>query len=209
MEKNVILILNIALSMVCFAEKSVAIELWEPVLKENGILIEAKKVQSGVIPFRASTIIKSRLDSVFQVLTNLKDKSEWAPKLKEVRVHSEISRYEFVFSELYSTPWPAKDREFLLHGSVEWVSDDEVIIRARDAAGKAPADKSHVQAEVRRLDLSLFRLSEKETKVVFTFEGHLGGWIPLWLSNLIQKKWPYQFLLKLNERILTKKEAHQ
>ena len=69
--------------------------------------------------------------------------------------------------------------------------------------------KDHVLAQVNNLDLTLKRLTETKTAVEFVFMGDLKGWIPVWITNLIQRRWPYKFLKGLEKHINTRKLKKQ
>ena len=90
------------------------------------------------------------------------------------------------------------DREFLMHGRVEGVGSSEVTFSARSVSKESLITKyasdKHIQAEVFSLHLTLSKLGESATSIAFEFRGDLKGWMPKWLTNLIQERWPKLFI---------------
>jgi len=62
-------------------------------------------------------------------------------------------------------------------------------------------DGSYVQADVKILDVYLEKIGETKTKITFEFHGNMKGWMPTWLMNIIQKKWPLRFIQGLRKRM--------
>lgn len=180
---------------------------WSVISKEDNITILAKPAVSkdATLPFKASATIDADIETVTNTLRDFENKNKWSPKLKNVKTHEKISDDEFIFSEYYETPWPATDREFLLRGKLVKISDTEYEILASsvDEKYKSP---DHIQAQVNFLNLKMKEVAPKQTQIEFEFHGDMKGYMPIWLMNLIQKKWPMRFIQGLRTHI-SKNEA--
>lgn len=174
---------------------------WVEVFKEDGISIKTIKDKPGVMPFKAEGVLNHNINQIVKTLKDYKKKNEWSPKLKSVKMHEEKGQDVFIFSEFYKTPWPASDREFLLKGSVKEIKNGVVSFEASSIDLPKLVDSNHVQAQVHKLNVLLERIGPLRTKMTFEFYGDLGGWIPTWLMNVIQKKWPLRFLQSLDSYI--------
>jgi len=174
---------------------------WKEVFNKDDVKIFAKKTNQKIIPFKAVSIIDSNIENVLNVLTNINKKHTWAPKLKKTKIHKLEPNGVIVYSEYYQTPWPATDREFLLKGFVDKKSATKYILRAKSIESDKFKNKDHIQCEVSTIEVSIESLSTKKTKITFIFEGDMKGWMPVWLMNIIQKKWPYRFILALKKQI--------
>lgn len=146
-------------------------------------------------------VINADVVNVLKVLRDFDHKHLWAPKLKSVKIHQKINENEFIFSEYYKTPWPATDREFLLKGTLI-KKGDQYFINAYSFKSALYKDSKHIQADVTKLNLMLEKSLNNTTKISFEFHGDMKGWMPFWLINLIQKKWPFKFIKELEKRIL-------
>ena len=175
---------------------------WEIVLQEDGITIFAKNDAPGVMPFKADAVVNANIEKIIAVIQDYNNKHLWSPKLKRVELHEALDDNTFIFSEFYKTPWPAVDREFLLKGKIFRVSPTRVNIMANSLSDTELHNSDYIQAEVKALNLTLESISESKTKITFEFYGDMKGWMPTWLMNLIQKKWPFRFIQALRKRIV-------
>jgi hypothetical protein len=173
---------------------------WKQIAVEDGIKVFSKEAKNGTLPFKAEAILNHSLERILHVLKDHKNKNKWAPKLKDVLVHKQHNN-EYIFSEYYKTPWPSYDREFLLKGTIENVSRNQVVLKAKSISNDDLAKSSHVQANVKYINVLLKRISENETQIQFEFHGDMKGWMPIWLMNLIQKKWPLRFIQGLDKYV--------
>ncbi len=176
---------------------------WEPVgVYENVNLYRAVHESEGLLPFKADAELDTPYENIVMALLDAERKPDWAPKLKSTVVHARISTNSFEYSEYYETPWPFKDREFLLHGTVEY-RPDRIVFHAANSENPHLARSDHLRANIRVLTFEIVPLSERSTRVVFTFSGDLGGWIPGFVKTIIQRKWPVRFIQSLRDYLAT------
>jgi len=176
---------------------------WEYVKTYEGVdLFRALQASAGSLPFRATADLDIPYQKIVMALVDVERKNNWAPKLKSTAIHAQLSANEFEYSEYYTTPWPFKDREFLLRGTITY-RPDQVLFAAVDSQNRNYAREDHVQANIEILEFAVIPLSERKTRVQFTFSGDLGGWIPGFVKTIIQKKWPGRFIQSLQRRIQT------
>lgn len=180
---------------------------WVLGLEEKGIQIfESQKDYKGLIPFKAVARISAPLPKILNILLDTERKPEWAPKLEKVKLHVKKSSRNYIFSEYYKTPWPAKDREFLLDGSLHF-SENSVLFSAKSHIDPLLKSKDHIQADVKILNVKLTKISEEITLMEFTFLGHMKGLMPKWLVNIIQRKWPLRFIEGLISQLKKENQA--
>jgi uncharacterized membrane protein len=192
MFKVVFVVLSLSFSLNTLSE-------WKKILEEDTISVYSEQEAVGVIPFKAIGIVDANIDIVYQVLIDHKNKHLWSPKLKSVKVHKKLNNNIIYFSEYYKTPWPAVDREFLLKGQIT-KTKNKVILSARSIEDNTLDNSDYIQARVETLHLELIPVGKSKTKVIFEFFGDFQGWMPIWLTNLIQKKWPLRFIQGLRKR---------
>ena len=174
-------------------------DAWEHIGVYEGVnLYRAAHESGGQLPFKADAELQVPYESVVMALLDAERKPEWSPKLKSIVVHADISSNSFEYSEYYETPWPFKDREFLLHGTVEYRSD-RIVFFAANSKNLHLARADHLRANIRVLTFEILPLSEQSTRIVFTFSGDLGGWIPGFVKTIIQRKWPVRFIQSLRD----------
>lgn len=178
---------------------------WVFVQEYEGVkLFKLKEQKDGIIPFKATFDSTYEQEKFVQLLVDYQMKKDWSPKLKEVKLHKQLNKRSYVFSEYYSTPWPFYDREFLLTGEII-KNGDVVHFKASQFNDSSYADDSHVVANVQLLDVALKPI-EKGTHIEFRFIGDMGGVIPSWVSNIIQKKWPVRFIQAMERTLSLNKQ---
>jgi hypothetical protein len=179
---------------------------WYEIANQDGISIQTTDTADDIIPFKARGTINAKVERVLEILMEHENKNLWSPKLKFVKIHKELGGDEFIFSEYYSTPWPATDREFLLKGKLSQLADKKYSLKAHSLSPKGEnakrlRDIGHIQANVRYLNVFIEEVAPGKTEIQFEFHGDMKGWMPVWLMNLIQKKWPLRFIQGLRKQI--------
>ncbi len=176
-------------------------EQWEFVERFDTIkLYQAVEEDGDFLPFRAEATLNVSAERIAMALVDIERKNMWAPKLKFTKLHKILSSNSFQYSEYYTTPWPFMDREFLLSGRVVY-EPDRIIFRAENSPESEMADEDHVQVDIKILNFEIIPLTRNSSKVIFTFSGDMGGWIPDFVQTIIQKKWPVRFIQALEQRI--------
>ena len=174
---------------------------WELIYQKDKITLYKGESKTSILPFRAEAVLDVPAENIFRTLMDWQRKHEWSPKLKKVILHKALGKNKFIFSEYYSTPWPAMDREFLLLGEGLQEDNGNFLFKAKSLKRSELVNKfkdsSHIQADVQTLVFKGVKLDQGKTKVIFEFKGDIKGWIPSWLSNIIQRKWPLRFIQKL------------
>lgn len=176
-------------------------DTWQYLKNDEGVaLYRAETMVEGYLPFKAIATVDATVEQIVMAMVDAEHKSQWAPKLKRSKVHTELSANQFEFSEYYTTPWPFWDREFLLVGTVNYHAD-RVIFSANNSQQKRHASDDHVLVDVAVLDFEIIPLDENRSRVTFTFSGEFGGWIPPFVKTIIQEKWPVRFIQALQLRV--------
>ncbi len=176
---------------------------WEKFYEEEGIeLYRANQQVDGLIPFKAVAISDGSLEDYLKHLLDTKGRVNWAPKLDKISIHKKLSANEFIYSEFYRTPWPAMDRQFLLRGKVSFLDKNRIRLSAFNAGESEEfVSDDHIVCDVLLLNFELEKLGPSQTRLSFSFFGDMKGWMPVWLINLIQKKWPLRFIQKIREQV--------
>lgn len=172
---------------------------WRFVEKVDEIeLYKSQEKTDGLIPFQAIAELNIPFNKVMMALVNTEKKHAWAPKLKKVKIHNELSIDRYELSEYYKVPWPFYDREFLLLASIHKMGKS-ILFKGKNLKKDHLASNDHLVADVRLLELKITPLNINKTRIEFEFLGNMGGWIPTFVINIIQKKWPVRFIQALAE----------
>lgn len=202
--RNATSYLTVFITLLFLSQSSLANQ-WKEIASEDNITVFSKSAKNAIIPFKATGIIDSKISEVLGALKDTASKNLWSPKLKSVKLHKIINQREYLFSEFYKTPWPATDREFLLKGRIQKLSHNKYRISAESIDNQKLANDDHIQAQVEYINIILEEVSPNKTRIQFEFLGDMKGWMPVWLTNLIQKKWPLRFIQGLRKHLKTSK----
>ncbi len=174
---------------------------WEKFHSEDGIdLFRAQAEDSGLIPFKAEAIVEGDWEEYLKHLLDSKGRSTWAPKLEKILIHEHRSPNKIIYSEYYKTPWPAMDRQFLLEGEVDFLDENHVRLVGKNSNRDEFISSEHIKCDVKFLIFELTNLGENKTKLSFSFLGDMQGWMPVWLINIIQKRWPVRFIQEIRKQ---------
>jgi hypothetical protein len=175
---------------------------WVFLVEEEGIRVfKGPADDEGTLPFRATATFDVPIVRLAQVFVDAQRKPEWSPKLSAVRIFERVSLTEYVFQERYDPPWPADDRLFNVRGWVTSEGPGHIQFTAVDADDPSMDADDAITSDVHYSSLAL-RTTSEGTEVEFVFLGHLGGWIPDWLNNMLQRVWPRNFLLGMREQAM-------
>ncbi len=183
---------------------------WGLVSNDEDIFIYRPKTDghaSGISPTKFHTILKENIRRVLSVLSDTKRKTQWVPSLLHAEIVEFTSRLQKIEYYRYDTPWPFKQRTFLVESSGTYDPKSMTIeVQMRSVKRKKhPQSPDYVRA-VTYEGYSIIRPSQDglgtyvEMGLINDFKGH----IPHWLINRVQVKWPYRFLKNLKKQLARK-----
>lgn len=177
---------------------------WKLVKYEDGIKVFiARSSQSDIVKAKSSIDISFPISKVQSLLDNIEKRHEWIPYLKKSSIIKHESEYQNLEYSLFSAPWPASDRDFVYR--LEMVSNTKnkrVYKMQSEISDLKPKNSGIVRAVLFESVYTLTALGESATRVNLTFHADLGGWLPNWISNMVQKALPYKTLKNLKYELI-------
>lgn len=155
------------------------------------------KHPSGLVPVRFKAILDYPLSKVLTVLADNTRKKEWVPKLTSSKVIEEVSESDVIVYYRYSTPWPFSDRDFLINSSVHYNAQTKtlnVLMKSIDDHKDLKDGDCCVRGYSHDGYTILKFIDKNKTEIEMAFLNEFGGFIPNFVINLVQKKWPYKFM---------------
>jgi len=64
-----------------------------------------------------------------------------------------------------------------------------------------PIDENNIRADLFETIYTLTAIDKETTAVMLTFHADPKGWVPNWIVNIIQRKFPFRILKNLNARL--------
>ena len=178
---------------------------WEKLSEEDGITSYRKIIPgSPIVAIKGETVLDEGMAKVVGVLENVEREVEWMADLAEsynIEKITESDRWEYNRTK---TPWPLKDRDFVIHTLTTLERKPEPVLTIRMFSGKNPK-KPEVSGAVRgELIDSRFVLSSigpRQTRFICEIQADPKGIIPKWVVNLFQKSWPQTTIQGLRKQL--------
>jgi hypothetical protein len=181
--------------------ESIKKEGWKEILVNDNIKVFKKEFPgSSFTAFRGIGILKVPMPILFHVVRDVEKSHLWTPNLTEKRIIQSYNYLEAVTYNLNALPWPATDRETVLYSKLyfdEKINMFNVFTKSVDHQ-LAPPSKKLVRGIVHDCNF-YFKPVPEGTLVDLEAVIDPKGSIPAWIVNMLQKKWPALFLLKMEE----------
>ena len=177
---------------------------WKLVKNKDGIKVFiARSSRSDIVKAKSSIDIRFSISKVQSVLDNIEKRHEWIPYLKKSSIIKNESENENLEYSLFSAPWPASDRDFVYRlQMISNTKNKRVYKMQSDVSDLKPENNDVVRAILFESIYTLTAINKNTTRVNLTFHADLGGWLPNWVSNMVQKALPYKTLKNLKYELI-------
>jgi hypothetical protein len=171
---------------------------WKQISFSNGIAVyKRKEPDSRIFAMKGESVINAPIGRVAAVMDQVEHQTQWVPYLGEAKQLKIISFYERIIYTNNDSPWPAKDRDFLMHSILEVDRKAKKITVTLKSFEDPimPVRKDRIRGNMARCVIVLESL-DNGMKTYFSIEVHVDpkGWIPKWLVNLVQRKWTRKYI---------------
>ena len=174
----------------------------------DDIIIYTKESKNNPIKeYRATAIIESPLNEVYQFLSDLEYRPAWVVRCSGLEIIDTVEGNQIRYHTSYDIPWPLADRDLVV---VADLSIDEANRKARLLTIRTdiqfPLEKGIVRMLKYMEDVVLEELSPQRTR--FSAEGFAdpGGNVPAWLVNMFLVDGIFDSVVRTREEI--KKRGH-
>lgn len=183
---------------------------WEEVKNKDGIRIYTREVtDSPILIARGICVVEANAEAVLTVLDDNYSHPKWVPFLVESQRLETLSRTERLEYNRFDAPWPATDRDFVYRAKATADKDNRVIVFSMksEPSPLKPEQEDKVRGTLLESTFTLTALSPTQTQVELRFHADPNGWIPAWITNLIQRAWPYYVLKGLRTEVQSQPSA--
>lgn len=178
---------SLAISLVAQAEDAAA---WRFVSEKDGVKVTTRTDPgSDIATYRGQAKLRGAVLHLLSVLTDDERSPEWQDTVTEgrrVRVLDGL-RSQIVYSRT-NQPWPIRDRELVMHRTIEVVDPGKAYrVRLVCAPDAMPAQKGVVRVTDCDSSFLLRQVDEKTTYIEAVVRVDPGGATPGWITNLASK----------------------
>ncbi len=169
---------------------------WEMLSDESGIRVFRADVPgSRVVAFRADAVIPQPATQVASAFIEAKQRLVWMPKVLEARVLREVAANERIEYTRIGTPFPLKDRDFVIQGRADYdAAKDAMILSFKSVEVPEGPETKLVRGVIHDSRYIVTRRGPSETFIEMFLHIDPMGSPPKWLVNLVQKNYPRGFL---------------
>ena len=176
---------------------------WEEVSCRNGIRVLSREMPgSDIIAFRGDVTINADIGTVINVINDKQRRREWVDRLLESSTLAQDSSLESIEYTKISCPWPISDRDFVFRSTTYLDEERGRVVMDMSSVDypDMPPIEGVVRGETRHSVYSLTRIEKGLTRVEVEFYGDPKGWVPAWVANVFQKRWPEITLTRLRRQ---------
>ena len=168
---------------------------WEKTSDENGITtFQSENSESQLFAFKVVGLIDAPVGKIANILIDSSFDKEWAPDLEESRLIRQVSPTERIEYWGVKTSALTKNRDFVIHESVELDQPNHrLIFRFRSVEDPLAPLTDKVRGTIRAGAYILIpKAGGKKTYVEYMVDLDPKGSIAKWIVNAVQKNFPRQ-----------------
>lgn len=180
---------------------------WRELKHAQGIRVLVQEREGDILKVKARTEIDAPLARVKAVIDDSTSHPQWVPYLVETRILTRESQGQALLYSRFDAPWPARDRDFVYQSRLTHLPDGGFSYRLGSRESESMPPQAHyVRARLIEGAYRLFPLEEDKTQVEFMFHADPRGHLPLWIVNIVQRRFPFDALLGLR-RVLEQNDS--
>jgi hypothetical protein len=155
----------------------------------------------GIIPLQAKGKINATVSQILLVLSESDRRSEWLPRWREGKLQKKLSNVSRIESNVTRMPWPFKDREFTyqVDGEIDYIK--EIIALNMKSVDFPKQYEDTVTGIMHKGLFKIEKIDENTSEFTMMFFSNPNGFIPNWIVNIAQKRWPYIFINSLRAHV--------
>ena len=208
------LLLSVSLAFISIPQDAHA-KGWRVAKRADGIVVSTRNEPNRDLPsFKGTGRVKA---GMFEILAILKDgarRREWMTKSGLTSTLKRINRWESISYQQTIAPWPASDREVVMHTKIYQRTEPRELIATFDHVKWTQPIKGVDRDDF--VDMPYLKgywrmvwISDEETEVTYMVNTDPGGMLPNWLITRISRDLPYWTLLGLRKQVKKDLSSYQ
>ena len=181
---------------------------WELKKDKNGIQIYVRKVPDWAYhELKVTMEVESTLSGLVSALKDVPSYPNWVYTCTDAYFYENSPREEYYYTK-FDAPWPVKHRDLIVHSVLRQDTITKtVIFKGEGLPGYRPAAEGIIR--IPKFDGQYFLVPKSNNLVDVTYLVRLdpGGWLPVWLVNLVSTSGPFNSFVKLKDFV--KQEKYQ
>lgn len=183
--------------------------VWKLNTEKEGIKIYTSIVpDSKVKAIKVECELNTTTAQLVALLMDVKATPDWVYHTKSCVLLKQVSPSELYYYSEINLPWPATNRDFVVHLTATENPDTKVVTVAGPAVpGFVPVKKGIVRVDNSSGEWIITPTGPEQVKVEYTIHTDPGGSLPSWLVNMFATEGPLQIFRSL--KIQLQKPAYK
>ena len=158
---------------------------WSLAKEKDGISVYTRKVEGYQIKqTKVETIVDLPINVLYEVLIDFDHHDDWMVNFSNSELLTSADSTSYIYYIEVGAPWPIMDRDLVIKGSLEYMSDSLVILSTNKVEGYKEERDKFVRIPMMNGQWQFEKIDEQRTKVTNSTHGDPGGMIPSWIVNI-------------------------
>ena len=171
--------------------------------EKEGIRIYSRNNQNSKFnELKVELLLKAKLTDLAAIILDIENHFKWSYNTKTSHVLKRISNSELIFYKIINAPWPASDRDLVVHLRIKQEPHTRVMtIREENVPDYLPPKKNIVRVPLSKEIWTVTPVDKKTLKIEYYLEVDPGENAPAWLINIFATKGPFETFKSLRLQI--------
>ncbi|MEK6780756.1 MAG: START domain-containing protein [Bacteroidota bacterium] len=146
--------------------------------------------------------VHATTQQIIDIVLNVKDYNNWQYHTINAHIVERKSESELIYYTEIVSPWPASNRDLVVHLKVNHdKAKKQIIITAHSIPDFIPEKEGIVRVPMSKSRWIVKPVNESTLSVEFTMLVDPGGSVPTWLINLVAAQAPYESFRNFKNKI--------
>lgn len=184
-------------------------EKWALSVNKEGIQVYTRPIENSKIKaIKVVTSVPASSSQLLAAILDIQTCGDWVYHSKENVMIKQISPLDLIYYSLVDVPWPAEDRDYVVHIQAEQDPQTKVItVNSPCIPGYVDEKKNIVRISHSVGKWTITPVSKNQVRAEYVLEVDPMGNIPAWLINLFATKGPLETFRNL--KVHVQKEAYK
>lgn len=185
---------------------------WTLSTSQEGIKVYTRPMEnSSIKAVKVSCNLEATTTQLLAAIMDIQTCSEWVYHSKKNVLIKQLSPLDLIYYSEVEVPWPAKNRDYVVHIQVEQQASDKVVTINSPCIPGYVAEKENIVRINHSVGIwTITPVGRNMVQAEYVLEVDPMGTIPAWLINLFATKGPLETFKKLKIHVQNDvyKKAH-
>jgi len=154
---------------------------------------------------KASFEIEATAPQLAAMVMDIAGYTKWQYKTSKASILKTISPLELIYYVEIISPWPASNRDIVVHLKIEQDSlTKKMVFHCRGIPDYIPENKGIIRVPMSRSTWRIEPTAFNRLKVEYSMDMDPSGLVPVWLINKVSADGPYESFFALKNSILSR-----